>query len=242
MPECDGGGLVDSDTKTDGSELIEALGAGIAHEVRNPLNSLQINLRILQEELAERLRGPDERIFGLIGRISAELKRLDDFVSEFLRFARPPRIKPESVPVRALLGDLVSFLGPECHARGVEIKLDADQGPPTAFVDPLQLKQAVLNLLLNSLQATPPSGRITVRTGGNAQELTISVIDNGEGIPEALKDKLFSVFFSTREGGTGLGLPIVRRIAAEHGGAVRIESTVGRGTTATMILPMRQGA
>src|SRR5947207_2588531 len=123
-------------TRTD-VDLLEALAAGIAHEVRNPLNSLQINLRILEEELAETLPAGRPRVRELLGRIGGELKRLDDFVSEFLRYARPPRIKPENVPVRALLADLISFLAPECATKGIELRLEAELGPPNAFVDPL---------------------------------------------------------------------------------------------------------
>jgi signal transduction histidine kinase len=223
------------------ARLIEAVAAGIAHEVRNPLNSVQINLRILDEELTAVVPDRASPVYGLLARISGELKRLEDFVSEFLRFARPPQIKPESIPVRALLSDLVSFLSPECAGKGVDMQLDTTRGPATALVDPLQLKQALLNLLLNALQATPRGGRIVLRTGGDAHRLTLSVIDNGEGIADGVKDRVFSAFFSTREDGTGLGLPIVRRIVEEHGGSIRVESRPGRGTTVLVTLPTRPG-
>jgi two-component system, NtrC family, sensor histidine kinase HydH len=223
-------------------ELIETLAAGIAHEVRNPLNSLQINLRILQDELADLIPDRGAHPFALLGKIAAELKRLDDFVSEFLRFARPPRLKLEHVPVRALLSELAAFLAPECASKGVELRLDLQQGSPTVFVDGLQLKQAILNLLLNALQATPPGGRIVLRTGGDARFSNISVVDNGEGIDPQAKEKIFTVFFSTREGGTGLGLPIARRIVEEHGGSIQVVSTRDQGTTATIALPVRHGS
>ncbi len=221
--------------------LIETLAAGIAHEVRNPLNSLQINLRILQDELEELLPGRGAHVFAVLAKIGAELKRLEDFVSEFLRFARPPRLKPEHVPVRPLLAELAAFLAPECSAKGVEVKLEIDQGPPIAFVDGLQLKQAVLNLFLNALQATQPGGHVVLRTGGEARRLVISIVDDGEGIPEEVKEQVFTVFFSTRVGGTGLGLPIARRIVEEHGGSVHIASSPGEGTTATISVPTRPG-
>jgi signal transduction histidine kinase len=224
------------------AELIETLAAGIAHEVRNPLNSLQINLRILQDELADLIPDRGAQAFGLLGKIAAELKRLDDFVSEFLRFARPPRLKLEHVPVRALLSELAAFLAPECASKGVDLRLDLEHGPPNVHVDGLQLKQAILNLLLNALQATPPGGRIVLRTGGDARLSSISVVDNGEGIAAQAKEKIFTVFFSTREGGTGLGLPIARRIVEEHGGSIEVVSTQGEGTTATIVLPVRHGS
>ena len=223
-------------------ELIEILAAGIAHEVRNPLNSLQINLRILQDELADLIPDRGAHAFALLGKIAAELKRLDDFVSEFLRYARPPPLKREHVPVRALLTELAAFLAPEFASKGVELRLELQDGPPTALVDGLQIKQAILNLLLNALQATPPRGRIVVRTGGDAELARLSVIDDGEGIEPHAKEKIFTVFFSTREGGTGLGLPIARRIVEEHGGSIAVVSVPGQGTTATIELPVRHGS
>lgn len=219
--------------------LIEALAAGVAHEVRNPLNSLQINVRILEQELAELLPDPSAHAFSVLGKIASEIKRLDDFVSEFLRFARPPRLNLERLPIRPLLADLAAFISPECSKKGVRLSLALDEGPEAALVDGFQLKQALLNLVLNALQATPNGGNIVVRRGGNEQRLTVSVQDDGEGFSEEIRDRLFEVFFTTREGGTGLGLPIVRRIVEQHGGRVEISSAPGKGTTATITLPAR---
>src|SRR5688572_4925454 len=129
-------------------ELIETLAAGVAHEVRNPLNSVQINLAILEQELAELLPDPQAHVFAVLGKIAAEIKRLDDFVSEFLRFARPPRPNLERLALRPLLADLAAFMAPECAKKGVALDLDL-AGPDAAWVDAFQLKQAVLNLLLN---------------------------------------------------------------------------------------------
>lgn len=229
-----------SGTKAHSQEpaLIEDLAAGVAHEVRNPLNSLQINVRILEQELADLVPDRTAHVFTVLGKIAGELKRLDDFVSEFLRFARPPRLNLERLPVRPLLTDLAAFMAPECAKKGVQLSLALDVGPATALLDGFQLKQAVLNLLLNALQATEEGGSIVIETAEDNGRLIISVRDNGEGIPEEVQGKIFSVFFTTREGGTGLGLPIVRRIVESHGGSVEIVSTPGRGTTASLILPM----
>jgi signal transduction histidine kinase len=226
---------------TEGSGLIEALAAGVAHEVRNPLNSVQINLSILRQELTEIVADPDCHVFEVLARIAAEIKRLDDFVSEFLRFARPPRLNVERLPVRPLLSELVSFMTPECSKRGVDLELDL-AGPDHAWVDGFLLKQAVLNLLLNALQAARQQGHVIVQTRGDARRLIVAVIDDGEGMSAEIRAKAFSVFFTTRPEGTGLGLPLVRRIVEQHGGSVDIRSEQGRGTTVTMGFPAPEGA
>jgi signal transduction histidine kinase len=216
--------------------LIETLAAGIAHEVRNPLNSLQINVGILEQELRERLHDRDSHAFTVLRKIAGEIKRLDDFVSEFLRFARPPKLKVERLSVRPLFTDLAAFMAPECSKKGVALELDL-RGPDTAWVDEFQLKQTVLNLILNALQATPAGGRVVVATSGDASRLTVSVSDNGEGMSPETRDRALTPFFTTREEGTGLGLALVRRIVEEHGGAVTISSTLGEGTTVSLEFP-----
>jgi len=221
--------------------LIEMLAAGVAHEVRNPLNSVQINLTIIERELSELLPDHEAHVFVVLRKIAGEIKRLDDFVSEFLRFARPPRLNVERLPVRSLLSDLAAFLAPECSKKGVELSLELT-GPETAFVDGFQLKQAVLNLVLNALQATATKGRVVIRTrGDDPRGFVLAVCDDGEGMPPEIKEKVFTPFFTTREGGTGLGLPLVRRIVEQHGGSVEISSALGEGTTVTLVLPAAPG-
>jgi signal transduction histidine kinase len=220
--------------------LIETLAAGVAHEVRNPLNSVQINLSILKQELAELVPDPDAHVFVVLAKIAGEIKRLDDFVSEFLRFARPPRLNLERLPLRPLLTDLVAFITPECAKKGVDLTLDL-RGPESARVDGFQLKQAVLNLLLNALQSTPAGGHVTLRTSGGHGHCEIDVSDDGEGMSAETLAQAFTPFFTTREEGTGLGLPLVRRVVEQHGGSVAITSEPGQGTTVTLLFPETVG-
>jgi signal transduction histidine kinase len=222
------------------SSLIETLAAGVAHEVRNPLNSLQINLTILRQELSELIPDGQAHAFVVLAKIAGEIKRLDDFVSEFLRFARPARLNVERLEVRALLADLAAFITPECAKKGVSLGVDLS-GPDTAWVDGFQLKQAVLNLVLNALQATPAGGHVVVRTGGDKRRLVVSVSDDGEGMPAETREKAFTPFFTTREEGTGLGLPFVRRIVEQHGGTVELSSAPGEGTTVTLVFSAPPG-
>jgi signal transduction histidine kinase len=223
------------------SGLIETLAAGVAHEVRNPLNSVQINVGILEQELLELLPDRDAHVFTVLRKIAGEIKRLDDFVSEFLRFARLPRRNVERLQVRPLVTDLVAFITPECSKKGVMLDVDLG-GPDSAWVDGFQLKQAVLNLVLNALQATPKGGHVVVRTSGDNRRLVVAVADDGEGMSAETREKAFTPFFTTREDGTGLGLPLVRRIVEQHGGSVEITSAPGTGTTVTLVFPAHRGA
>jgi two-component system, NtrC family, sensor histidine kinase HydH len=216
--------------------LIETLAAGVAHEVRNPLNSVQINLSILEQELSELTPNRQSHVFVVLAKIAAEIKRLDDFVSEFLRFARPPRLNVERLALHDLLADLAAFITPECSKKGVSLILDL-RGPDTARLDAFQLKQATLNLVLNALQATDPGGHVVLRTSGGDGRLAIGVSDDGEGMSPETRGQAFTPFFTTRAAGTGLGLPLVQRIVEQHGGSIEISSTPGEGTTVTMVFP-----
>ena len=220
------------------SPLAEAIAAGIAHEVRNPLNALQINLGILEQELSEIVPDRSGHVFEVLAKIARELHSLDAFVTEFLRFARPPRLSMEKVAVRSLLADLTTFIGPECTRKGVSLSLSVEGGPETVLADGFQLKHAVLNLVLNALQATPDTGTIVIGVKGAPDGLAIEVRDSGEGMTGEVQSRAFDAFFTTREGGTGLGLPITHRIVEAHGGTVALSSREGEGTVATVWLPV----
>ena len=218
---------------------MEAVAAGIAHEVRNPLNALQINLRILEGELHALVPDRNTMVYSVPSKIANELTSLDNFVTEFLRFARPPRLKLETLQVKALLADLVAFITPEVAKKNVRLTLALDKGPAFIAADSFQLKHAVLNLVLNALQATGTGGSITVQTGQDGDRLAIESHDSGEGIAPDKLERVFDVFFTMREGGTGLGLPIARHIVEEHGGTLTLASQPGAGTTARSLLPVR---
>jgi signal transduction histidine kinase len=216
--------------------LIETLAAGVAHEVRNPLNSVQINLSILEQELHEVVPDRGAHVFEVLRRIAGEVKRLDDFVAEFLRFARPPRLNVERLPVSPLVRDLAAFIAAEFVKKGVALDVEV-RGAATASVDGFQLKQAILNLLLNALQATPPGGHVVVATSGGEDRLVVAVSDDGEGMSAETRERALAPFFTTREEGTGLGLPLVCRIVEQHKGTIEISSVEGQGTTVTLVFP-----
>ncbi len=218
--------------------VVATLAAGIAHEVRNPLNAVQINLRILEEEVRQLEPHPTAQVHTLLAKIANEIRSLDNFVAEFLRFARPPKPRLETLSVRELLTDLVTFIGAEAGRRRTRLSLEADEGPATIAADPVQLKHALLNLILNAFQACGAAGSVTIVTGGSGDRLRIAVKDSGPGIPPDVLPRVFDAFFTTREGGTGLGLPITRRIAEEHGGTLTLACPSAGGTVATLELPV----
>jgi len=221
----------------DSRELVEVLAAGVAHEVRNPLNALQINVSILEQELAELLPDRSSHAFAVLAKISNELRSLDDFVTEFLRYARPAPPRRERVAVARLVDDLAAFIGPECSRKGVALSRGAGGESLWALADPLQVKHALLNLVLNALQATPAGGQIAIAVGPAPRGVTIAIRDTGEGLPAELLGRAFELFWTTREGGTGLGLPIARRLVEAQGGSLGLASARGQGTTATLTLP-----
>lgn len=225
-----------SDEPEGESRLVEMLAAGVAHEVRNPLTSVLGDLGILERELRELLAGREAHAFTVLGGIAAEVRRLHDRVSEFLRFARSPDLHVELVELPPLLSGLAAFLTPEFSKKGVGLELDQG-GPDVAHVDGFRLKQAVLDLVRNALQATPAGGHVTVRTRGDRHRLLVIVVDDGEGMAEETRKRAGTPFFTTRQGGTGLGLALVRRIMEQHGGTLDIFSAPGRGTTATLVFP-----
>jgi signal transduction histidine kinase len=217
----------------------EDMAAGLAHEVRNQLNSLQLHVQILEQELGERPSETGQGVLDRLHRLTRALDELDDFLSEFLRLAHPPPVVPETIALAPLLRELVTFLAPEFAARGVVLETDLAGGAEQARADAPQLKRAVLNLALNALAATPKGGRVTIETRRREGSARIAVRDNGSGIAPDLVPHLFEPFVVGRPGGVGLGLPIASRIVEQHGGRIEVESELGRGSVFTVVLPAR---
>lgn len=217
---------------------VGTLASGLGHEIRNSLNAIRINVQML-EELTESV-GPEktETKRDLLQSTDAAVGELERLVSEFLRFARPSALKRESLNVCALVREVLGFVEGECIQRGVEIvdHLESDLSPVQG--DPQQLKQVFLNLLLNASQAMPEGGSITVSSNRLSKgRIAVRIADTGVGVPEDQQSQIFDPFYSTKKGGTGLGLPIARRIVEEHGGEIALQSELGTGTTFTVELP-----
>jgi two-component system, NtrC family, sensor kinase len=219
------------------AERLAAVGrvsAQVAHEVRNPLSSIGLNTELLEEAVRKaRFDAPsDEReARALLAAISGEVDRLTEVTERYLRLARlpAPALAPEDV--NQLLSRVLDFSAHELERAGVQVERDFDPSHPRALADEGQLRQVFLNLLRNGREAMPSGGklRIASRATVNAVEVTIS--DSGGGIPLEAQSRLFEPFFSTKSGGTGLGLSLARQILEAHGGSIACTSTAAEGTT-----------
>jgi len=218
------------------SERLAAVGtmaAGLAHEVRNPLNSASLQLTVLERRLE---RGGDPAGALPIARvIKGEIDRLDRLVREFLAFARPHPLEPKPVPVGELLAGVAGLIAPEAEAARVVIAVDVPAGTLPVLGDSERLRQVLLNLTRNAIEAmTERGGRLRLGARAAGGEIEIAVEDDGPGFGEELP--VFDAFFTTKSHGTGLGLAIVHRIVTDHGGTIRVESHPGR-TCFTLVLP-----
>jgi PAS domain S-box-containing protein len=216
------------------AERLAALGtmaAGLAHEIRNPLNAAHLQLSLVERRLAR----PDaDGARAAAGLAQAELKRLAGLVEEFLQFARPQALRLERIDLRATLAATTALMAPEAAALGITLELTP--GPPVETeIDEERIKQVILNLLRNALEATGRGGRVRLSVSRTDQGARLTVEDDGPGLPST-DAPIFEPFFTTKETGTGLGLAIVHRIAADHGGRVDVESRPGR-TVFSLSLP-----
>lgn len=217
---------------------IGTLASGLAHEIRNPLNSLNLNMQMLEEEIEEGGSAPTGKRLLAITR--SEISRLERLVSDFLAYAKPRPLEVEEMPAVRPLERVRELLAGEIQKRGARVEVEDRSGGARVRVDPGQISQLLLNLARNALDAAQEAGRTPVLELSVARHgATVSLVvrDNGIGIPPEERERVFEIFYSTRKGGTGLGLAIVDRIARAHGGRVKVDSEVGEGTTVTVELP-----
>jgi PAS domain S-box-containing protein len=208
------------------------LASGVAHEVRNPLNAIGVISQRLAREFSPSDGEGEYR--GLLDTIRSEVTRVNGIVQQFLDFARPPRLAPAPTDVARLLEESIRIVESRAGEKGLVIRRGFD-GLGEARLDAGQMKQALLNLLTNAVDATD-RGEIAVRAS-RGERLEIVVSDTGRGIPPDQLSRVFDLYFTTRADGTGLGLSLVQRIVADHGGRIHVESEVGKGTTFTLTLP-----
>jgi signal transduction histidine kinase len=216
--------------------LLGQLASGLAHEVRNPLSTLSMNLQLLREDWADPITEREQKGLKRIEVLLRETGRLENVVSDFVRFASGHALRLQRTDLNELAGELLDFLAPQAERARIRLHRDFARPLPAVDADPNLLRQAVLNLVVNAQQVMPSGGDLTVRTAENGRFVKLSVGDTGPGIPPEHRDKIFNLYFSTKPGGTGLGLPMVKKIVEEHGGEVRVESEPGRGAVFTLCL------
>ena len=248
---------------------LSRLTAGVAHEVKNPLNAMTIHLELLRQKLtagipAVRRPSPtllqDGGVAGTVvaaaepvadltgalrhaGVIADEIKRLDGVVQGFLKFTRPEELKLEPVDPLRLVTEVSELVDAEARKTGVKVVLEGASGVPAINADSAMMSQALLNLAINACQAMPHGGTLRIACAPAADgRVAISVIDTGVGIkPDAL-NRIFDLYFTTKEHGSGIGLSLVYRIVQMHDGEVEVESAPGRGTAFKLLLPQASGA
>jgi signal transduction histidine kinase len=249
------------------SRKLVALGrltAGIAHEVKNPLNAMMIHLELLRTKIRTTfaaalqpepvaaagstlglassrpgpLPAPVQGVLEHVEIIEREIRRLDEVVQGFLKFTRPEDLRLEPVRVRPLLEEILPVIETEARKNGVKVTLDVPSSTPAVNADAAMLRQAFLNLAINACQAMPRGGILRLRSGPAARDrVAIRVEDTGVGIAPEHLSRIFDLYFTTKDRGTGIGLSMVYRIIQMHDGDIEVQSTPGRGTTFTVMLP-----
>ncbi len=225
------------------AERLAAVGrvsAQVAHEIRNPLSSIGLNVEMLSDQLAEaQFKSPADakEAKDLIASVTREVDRLTEITEDYLRLARlPPPVKREE-DLSRLVDEVVGFSREELERAGVGIELQNTEGPLTVSADEGQLRQVLLNLIRNAREAMAAGGTLTVSAravGGTAE---VELRDTGHGMTPEIIEKLFEPFFTTKQGGTGLGLSLSRQIVEAHGGRIEVQSETGRGTTFRLTFP-----
>ena len=221
-------------------QLLSRLLARFAHEVRNPLSSLDIHVQLLEEDIAQAPPQVREKTASRFEIIHGELHRLENIVKHFLSLAGPSSLDLHPVEVGKVISHVCELLRPEAATRGIEIAMNVPDSLPCVAADAAQLTQALVNLVINAIQAVGRDGRVEVsaRLEQNADLLTIAVQDTGPGILADKQSAIFEPFFTTKAEGSGLGLWIVQQIITAHGGAVDATNAPGGGAVFTVHLPL----
>ncbi|MEO5803465.1 MAG: ATP-binding protein [Verrucomicrobiota bacterium] len=241
------------------------LAASVAHEIGNPLNALHIHLQLmtremkkLRQSLAESpaprfskrgqaqkssLQDREEsadKVEKYLEVAKGEISRLDYIITQFLQAIRPTDPKLSLASLNDVVRETLELLRPEIENRGLNVNENLASRLPASPIDPGQIKQALVNLIKNAVQAMTKNGTLTLQTGEGADGVWMSVGDTGGGIPQEQLNRIFEPFFTTKKKGTGLGLMIVQRIIREHGGRIELESNVGKGTMFRIWLPLHE--
>jgi len=222
------------------------LAAGLAHEIKNPLSTMAINLTLMEEELGGGKKSPgapepsprDKRLEKRVTQLQREVHRLEAIVDDFLRFARGGSINRAPRDLMTLVRETLDFVEPEDRAQRIRHHVELPLVLPMVMLDTGAFRQALLNLFVNARQAMPEGGELIVRLKRVGNYAELSITDTGVGMSADELERCFDVYFSTKKHGTGLGLSTTRRIIEQHEGTITVVSEKGRGTSFSIVLPL----
>lgn len=231
-------------------QLVElsALTGGLAHEIRNPLSTLKVNLQLLDEDW-KRIEMDDDmtpadaretarRARRRIATLLSETDHLEQILQDFLQYVGKRELHTAPHDLNRVVGDLVDFYRPQAEANGVDLRISLVDRPLMCDIDQTAIKQAVLNLLINAQQAMPEGGQLYIQVGSHSGAMArLDVIDTGPGIPEDQRERVFHAYYSTKKGGSGLGLATTRQIVQAHEGQIHLYSDPPNGTCFSILLP-----
>lgn len=217
---------------------IAVLAGGLAHEIKNPLSTIGLNLELLAEELQPAQSSREHRMLKKIENVQRECDHLRDILEAFLQFAKAGEPDFETCDLNDVVREFLEFYRPTAADTDIEVSPHLATNLPAVKIDRQLMRQVLLNLALNAQQAMPQGGMLEIQTRETGDSIEVCVIDNGCGMDEATMSKMWQAFFSRKSGGSGLGLPTVRKIVEAHGGTIGCESAIGQGTRFMIRLPI----
>jgi len=219
---------------------VGTLAGGLAHEIKNPLSTVNINLQLMEEDWEGDDSPRGRMLLRKINLLQREVKRLEEILNDFLKFARGQDLEVHKCDLNQLVDDVLDFVSPEITAHGINVLKSYDERLPPCDLDADLIKQALLNVIKNARESMPEGGDLMIRTTRKDGSVEVSITDTGQGIPPESMEKIFRAYYSTKKGGTGLGLPTAKRIVEDHQGVMTVQSEVGKGTSFTISLPVDQ--
>jgi signal transduction histidine kinase len=220
------------------SAVVGRLASGIAHEIRNPLNFINLSIDYLKDKFAPQAVEPRAEYTRMLTTIKDELARLNRLVSDFLSYGRPAKLKLREVDARTLIDEVRTLVAAQSEQQNVKINIEQNgNGNALLEADPELLKTCFSNLMINAVQAMPDGGVLNVTVSPNSSAVQVEFADNGQGIATEALEQIFEPYYSTKETGIGLGLPLTKKIIEEHGGQISVRSEPDSGATFTVVLP-----
>jgi len=236
----------DQQKREDDLEELGKLTGQLAHEIKNPLSTIKINLKLISEELTRGLQNRaaiDEgqifkRSLRKIDVVEKEADRLEQILEGFLRYVDRSQLQLSNVDINQLAGDMIDFYSPQCQRHSITIRKGLCSKPLVCNADSDMLKQAILNLFINAQQAMKDGGELIIRTEKQKDNAVIEISDTGRGIKAENLERIFDAYYSSRHGGSGLGLPTTKKIIESHKGTITVNSVMGQGTSFRISLPL----